>query len=81
MAMYDDPIGAFAAAQVGVLELSIYVTAAERPALAGALVTILEENLLDRSAASSVFEQLVVTERAIMRVWSLRLGRMAGGAT
>jgi len=73
-----DPIGAFAANQVGVLEAAIYVTGAERPVASGELLQILDDSNKRRSAAATSIHQLIEVERAILRVWMIRV-RFAWG--
>lgn len=73
-----DSIGAFAANQMGVLEAAIYVTAAERPAASDELLQILDDSNERRSAADTSIHQLIEVERAILRVWMIRV-RFAWG--
>ena len=74
----DDPIGVFAVNQIGVLETTVYVTAAERPGLRDELMTILNEAEERRAESATAIHQLIELERAILRVQVLRVG-MAWG--
>ncbi|MFG0329315.1 MAG: hypothetical protein ACF8PN_05385 [Phycisphaerales bacterium] len=80
LALAHDPIGAFAASQLGVLELAAYVTAAERPEVREDILLILAEATEARARATSVFAQLIAVERALARIWKLRLEPLAKGA-
>lgn len=71
------PIQAFAGEQVSVAELFAYVVCAERPVQASRATTIIEDMARERRGADHVFEQMRATERAIARLWSLRLGEGA----
>jgi len=74
-ALHDDPFGAFLSTQQLVLETAMYVTAAERPDSAQALLSILDQMYEEQSdQTTSVFEQMIAVERAMCRVWMIRLG-------
>lgn len=68
------PVQKFAAAQSGLLEVLGFVTAQERPNVQTRVVQILNDAAAERRKASHVFEQVVVNERALIRVWMFRLG-------
>ena len=62
---------------LSVAELFAYVVCAERPVQASRVATIIDEMARERRAADHVFEQMRATERAIPRLWALRLGEGA----
>lgn len=72
----DDPISQFAAAQLAVLEIITFVTAAERPDYAPELQQILTETTIARTVAHSKLQQLIAVEQAISQVWMIRLNRI-----
>lgn len=63
----------FAAYQSALLEIELFNAAADRPALAGALVELLEGLQRARREASSVLEQIAIVERARLEIWMYRL--------
>ncbi len=73
----NGPIQSFAGEQVSVAELFAYIVCAERPVQATRAATIIEEMATQRRGAEHVFDQMRVTERAIARLWALRLGEGA----
>lgn len=73
-ALADDPIGRFHAWQIAGLEASCYVAAAERPAAREALAKLLDETTRDLALTRTATEQLLIAERAMLRVWILRFG-------
>lgn len=68
-----DPISLFAAQQYGLLEVMVYVTAAERPAVSESLMEILTRTLHLRAQAETVLRQLLIVEQAMTEVWKIRL--------
>lgn len=73
-AVVDDPVGRFHAWQIASLEAACYITSAERPAARAALAGLLERTTREFAAARSASEQLLIAERAMLRVWLLRFG-------
>ncbi len=78
-ALLDDPIGRFHAWQIGSLEAACYVASAERPAARQALADLLATTTLRLAVARNVMEQLLVAERALLKVWEIRFGFVAEG--
>lgn len=78
-ALADDPIGRFHAWQIAGLESACYVAAAERPAAREALARLLEDTTRDLAFARAATEQLLIAERAMLRVWILRFGAGSEG--
>jgi hypothetical protein len=72
------PAQAFAAVQLAAAEAFAYVVAAERPAEVGAVSGVLNELNTTRREAKHVLEQMLLAERAITRLWAIRLKE--GGA-
>ncbi len=68
-----DPVGAFGAVQQGVLEVMIYVTCAERPTTAPELLQLLDDLNDETAGANTSIEQRILTERAILQVWMMRI--------
>jgi len=64
----------FASEQVGLAEVMGYVVAAERSSRADQVRAIIDQMRRDRRSASHVFEQIEVAERAMLRLWAIRLG-------
>ncbi|MHC4414547.1 MAG: hypothetical protein ACYS0G_04615 [Planctomycetota bacterium] len=69
----EGPLQRFVATQIGILEAMAYVTIAGQPARGSAALTILAESAGRRPGMTHVLEQAVEAERAIGRLWSLRL--------
>lgn len=67
------PVQAFAAQQVTTAELMAYVVSAEHPRLAAQTKSIMDEMADARRRSSHIFEQMVYTERAMLRLWQLRI--------
>jgi hypothetical protein len=67
------PVQAFSAEQTGLAELTGYLVAAESPERESAVITVLDEMAAERRKARHVFAQVWAVERAIMRLWLLRL--------
>jgi hypothetical protein len=71
------PMQVFAGEQASVAELFAYVVCAERPVQAAKAAGIMDDMARERRGADHVLEQMRVTEKAIARLWSLRLGEGA----
>jgi hypothetical protein len=67
------PVQAFSAEQVALAETMGALLAAERPDREAAVATILDELAAQRRRARHVFGQIWAAERAIARLWMLRL--------
>jgi hypothetical protein len=72
--LVDGPMQQFAANQLGIMDLLAYIAVAEQPAKRDALAGILRASADARNAAPSVVEQSLHIERAILRIWRVRLG-------
>ncbi len=68
----------FAAGEFSACELMAYTIVAEAPARAEAVRTIMDDFTASRRKATHLFEQVYAVERAMARLWSLRLD--SGGA-
>lgn len=68
------PVQSFAAEQGGVAELMAYVVANERPSAASAVRVVYEQLAWSRRQADNVFLQIKTAERAMLRLWLLRIG-------
>ncbi|MEK6701049.1 MAG: hypothetical protein AABZ53_02220 [Planctomycetota bacterium] len=71
----------FAAAEFSACELMAYTLVAEAPARAETVRVIMVDFTASRRQASHLFEQIHAAERAMARLWALRLGGVeaAGG--
>lgn len=67
-------VQAFAAHQASICELMAYIVAGERPAEGGEVVRAMDELAEARRGASSILEQIAVTEATMTRLWLIRLG-------
>jgi hypothetical protein len=63
----------FEAEQLVICELMAYVCVAEQPSQAAAAAEVLQTLDDQRRRCKSVFEQLVLAERARLRLWAIRL--------
>ncbi len=70
----DGDIHVFVAEQAACTELLALLTASERPGMAGTVSGILDEWDQARRSAGHVFEQVNAGERAMCRLWVIRLG-------
>lgn len=70
----DGDIHIFVAEQAACTELLALLTASERPGMAGTVSGILDEWDQARRGAGHVFEQVNAGERAMCRLWVIRLG-------
>jgi hypothetical protein len=70
------PLQEFGAEQVSICEVLGSIVAAERPARAADVSGVLATLAADRRAADHVLGQLLATERAMTRLWALRLGEV-----
>lgn len=71
------PIQTYAAEQLSLAELVSVVVAAERPAEAPRVRQIVSDLTLEKRRAEHVFEQIFASQRALLRLWLVRLGREA----
>lgn len=69
------PVQAWAAEQVSLAEILAYIVCGESPSRAPHVRQIMDDLANQRRAAAHVFEQIRVTERAMLRLWLLRLGK------
>ena len=67
------PIQSFAAEQAGLAEWLAYLVAAERPERETAAVEVIDQAATQRRKARHVFAQIWAAERAMARLWLLRL--------
>ncbi len=68
------PMQRFAAEQASIAELMAYVTAIEQPRRADAVMTIVRTMRTESRTVATVYEQMNTAERAIVRLWRLRMG-------
>ena len=71
------PVQAFAGEEVSVAEMLAYMVCAERPALGVRALTVMDDMAKQRREAGHVFDQMIVTEKAIAQLWLLRFGEVA----
>jgi len=64
----------FAAEQVSVAEMLGHIVIAERPSRADVAMSILERMRESRERSVDLVDQILATERAILALWTLRLG-------
>lgn len=64
----------FAAEQVGCAEALAYVVTGESPGRSAAARTVIDEMNAQRRSAKSIFQQILVVEQAVTRLWMLRFG-------
>lgn len=76
-ALAEGPVQQFVTEQLSLAELMAYVVAAEQPDLAGDVRAVLDELSAERRRAGHVLQQISICERAIARLWELRLGKGA----
>ncbi len=67
------PVQAFAAQQVTTAELMAYVVSAEHPRLAAQAKSIVDGMADERRQSKHIFEQMIYAERAMLRLWQLRI--------
>ena len=72
------PVQRFAAQQASVVDIMAYVVAAERTDRATAIGMIADDLARERRGASHVYEQIASSERAMLRMWQLRLDERRG---
>ncbi len=75
----DGPVQAFLAYQIAICEAMALVVSAERPGVAPEVAAVLEQFEEDRRSAGHVLEQVAACERAIARLWRIRLDLIGGG--
>ncbi len=69
------PVQAWAAEQASLAEVLAYIVSGESPSRAPRVREIMEDLADRRRSATHIFEQIRVTERAMLRLWLLRLGK------
>lgn len=69
----DGPIQRFHAHQLSSFELFAYAVAAERPSAEDRVRSIIDDLEHERDGAAHVFSQIESTERALARLWAVRL--------
>jgi hypothetical protein len=79
LSLAEGPVQEFAAHQVSIVEAMAFVIAGERPTSARAVGAVVERMQQERRDARHVFEQLLATETAALRLWMIRLGVEEGG--
>lgn len=72
--LVDGPMHQFSAHQLALLDLVAYIAVAEQPAKRETVAAILRDSADARNASSTVLEQALHTERAMVRIWRVRLG-------
>jgi hypothetical protein len=73
------PIQSLVADQLTVLDYLTYVTVAEQPAQRDAALALLQRSAERRQDATHVLQQAIEVERAVTRMWMVRMA-LAGGA-
>ena len=68
------PMQQFAAQQASIAELMGYVIASERPSRSEHTSAVIDRMSHDRRNASSIFEQIEASERAMLSLWMIRFG-------
>lgn len=74
MALARGMIEEFHVQQLALVETMALVVASERPAAFGSVRAVLDDLARERSAATHILSQLASCERAISRLWLVRLG-------
>ncbi|MCI0630522.1 MAG: hypothetical protein L0Y44_07710, partial [Phycisphaerales bacterium] len=69
----DGPIQTFLAHQVAILDLMGYITVSEQSKARSEATELIDKSAESRSRMGSVLEQAVETERAIVKMWKLRM--------
>lgn len=67
------PVQQFAAEQVSVCELFAYIVTCERPGRAEAIRKAMRDLGDERRAAMHIFHQMIATERAMTKLWLIRI--------
>jgi hypothetical protein len=67
------PVQTFAAEQVSICELMAYIVTCERPGRIEDIRAALGEMADSRRSAAHIFDQLVAVERAVVRLWLIRM--------
>ena len=75
----DGPVQAFLAYQIAICEAMALVVSAERPGVAPEVEAVLAQFEDERRAAGHVLEQVAACERAMARLWRIRLDLIGGG--
>lgn len=73
----EGPLQKFVAHQLTLLDALTYMTVAEQPGKRAVAVAMLRESSAARDKVTNVLEQAVQTERAVARMWKLRLSEEA----
>jgi len=68
------PIQQFAANQASICEVMGIVIASEKPASASRVRAIIDEMTNERRRSINAFEQVFAVERAMLRLWLIRIG-------
>ena len=74
LALARGPVQRFAAEQASIAELIAYTTAIEQPVRAEAAAAIVRTMRAEGRTAVDIYQQMALNERAILRLWALRLG-------
>jgi hypothetical protein len=80
LSLASGPVQRFAAEQSSIAEVMGYVVASERPSRAPDINAALDRLASERRLASSVFEQIEATERAMLALWMIRFGEQLPGS-
>lgn len=80
LSLASGPVQRFAAEQSSIAEVMGYVVASERPSRAPDISAALDRLASERRVASSVFEQIEATERAMLALWMIRFGELLPGS-
>ena len=75
LSVASGPVQNFAAEQLSLAELVSVVVCSERPAEAPRVRQIIDDLTKEKRAARHVFEQVLASQRAMLRLWLIRLGR------
>lgn len=81
MALARGLVQQFVVEQIALAETMGIVVAAERPVLAASVQRVLDQLDADTQRSTHVFEQAARAERAMVRLWELRLGLAVGGGS
>ncbi len=74
LAMASGPVQQFNAEQAAVAEMLAYVVCAERPVQSAGAAGVIADLLSARRQAGHILQQMIATEQAMTRLWSLRFG-------
>lgn len=79
LALADGVIQQFAAEQASIVEMAAFVVARERPTRAAEVGSIVQALRQERRQAQHIFEQVEANERALTRLWMIRVGAAPTG--